>query len=102
MERMGLGWEVLRRLRADLIMIALSGYGATGPDADRVSYGPAQVPLSGMSSVTGYRGFPPMAVRVAYGDPTSGRLGAVAVLAALPHRLRPGPRQHVELARWES
>src|SRR6267143_931833 len=52
MERMGLGWDALRALRADLIMIALSGYGATGPDADKVSYGPAQVPLSGMSSVT--------------------------------------------------
>src|SRR5256885_3031933 len=48
MERMGLGWDVLRALRADLIMIALSGYGATGPDADKVSYGPAQVPLSGV------------------------------------------------------
>src|SRR3989442_1154102 len=47
MERMGLGWDVLRRLRADLIVIALSGYGATGPDSDKVSYGPAQVPLSG-------------------------------------------------------
>src|SRR5207247_2367650 len=41
MERMGLGWDVLRALRADLVMIALSGYGATGPDADKVSYGPA-------------------------------------------------------------
>ncbi len=53
MDRMGLGWEVLHGLRPDLVMIALSGYGATGPDSDKVSYGPAQVPLSGMSSVTG-------------------------------------------------
>src|SRR5207253_1195001 len=36
MERMGLGWDALRALRGDLIMIALSGYGATGPDADKV------------------------------------------------------------------
>ena len=56
MDRMGLGYEVLRALRPDLIMIALSGYGATGPEHDKfVSYGPAQVPLSGMSSLTGYR-----------------------------------------------
>src|SRR5207249_856108 len=67
MDRMGLGWEVLRRLRADLIMIALSGYGASGPDSDKVSYGPAQLPLSGMSSVTGYRGLPPMHVGISYG-----------------------------------
>ncbi len=102
MERMGLGWDVLRALRADLIMIALSGYGATGPDADKVSYGPAQVPLSGMSSVTGYRGFPPMHVGISYGDPTGGLHGAVAVLAALLHRARTGQGQYVDLSQWET
>src|SRR5438093_2880377 len=102
MERMGLGWEVLRRLRADLIMIALSGYGATGPDSDKVSYGPAQVPLSGMSSVTGYRGFPPMHVGISYGDPTGGLYGAVAVLAALLHRARTGEGQYIDLSQWET
>ena len=45
MDRMGLGYDVLRALRPDVVMIALSGYGATGPDCDKVSYGPAQVPL---------------------------------------------------------
>ena len=82
MDRMGLGYEVLRALRPDVIMIALSGYGATGPDSDKVSYGPAQVPLSGMSAVTGYRDHPPMHVGVSYGDPTAGLHGAVALLAA--------------------
>src|SRR5436305_12171240 len=102
MERMGLGWEVLRRLRADLIMIARSGYGATGPDSDKVSYGPAQVPLSGMSSVTGYRGWPPMHVGISYGDPTGGLHGAVAILAALLHRARTGEGQYIDLSQWES
>src|SRR5881296_1143024 len=102
MERMGLGWEVLRQLRSDLVMIALSGYGATGPDADKVSYGPAQVPLSGMSSVTGYRGFPPMHVGISYGDPTGGLHGAVAVLAALLHRARTGEGQYIDLSQWET
>ncbi len=74
MERMGLGWDVLRALRADLVMIALSGYGATGPDADKVSYGPAQVGLH----------------------------GAVAVLAALLHRARTGQGQYVDLSQWET
>ena len=102
MERMGLGWDVLRALRADLVMIALSGYGATGPDADKVSYGPAQVPLSGMSSVTGYHGFPPMHVGISYGDPTGGLHGAVAVLAALVHRARTGQGQYIDLSQWET
>ncbi len=102
MDRMGLGYEVLRRDRPDLIMIALSGYGATGPDHDKVSYGPAQVPLSGLSSVTGYRGFPPMHVGVSYGDPTAGLHGAVALLAALIHRARTGAGQYIDLSQWET
>jgi crotonobetainyl-CoA:carnitine CoA-transferase CaiB-like acyl-CoA transferase len=102
MERMGLGYEALRSLRPDLIMIALSGYGATGPDSDKVSYGPAQVPLSGLSSVTGYRGWPPMHVGVSYGDPTGGLHGAVAVLAALLHRARTGAGQYIDLSQWET
>jgi crotonobetainyl-CoA:carnitine CoA-transferase CaiB-like acyl-CoA transferase len=102
MDRMGLGYDVLRALRPDVIMIALSGYGATGPDADKVSYGPAQVPLSGMSSLTGYRGHPPMHVGISYGDPTGGLHGAVAVLAALMHRARTGEGQYIDLSQWET
>ena len=102
MDRMGLGYDVLRALRPDVVMIALSGYGATGPDRDKVSYGPAQVPLSGLSSVTGYRGWPPMHVGISYGDPTGGLHGAVAVLAALLHRARSGEGQYIDLSQWES
>jgi crotonobetainyl-CoA:carnitine CoA-transferase CaiB-like acyl-CoA transferase len=102
MDRMGLGYDVLRALRPDLVMIALSGYGAAGPDHDKVSYGPAQVPLSGMSSLTGYRGFPPMHVGISYGDPTGGLHGACAVLAALMHRARTGEGQYIDLSQWET
>jgi crotonobetainyl-CoA:carnitine CoA-transferase CaiB-like acyl-CoA transferase len=102
MDRMGLGYDVLRGLREDIIMIALSGYGATGPDAHKVSYGPAQVPLSGLSSLTGYAGHPPMEVGISYGDPTAGLHGAVAVLAALYHREETGRGQYVDLSQWET
>lgn len=102
MDRMRLGYEVLRQRRPDLVMIALSGYGATGPDAEYVSYGPAQVPLSGMSSLTGYRDWPPMHVGISYGDPTGGLHGAVAVLAALWHRAATGEGQYIDLSQWET
>jgi crotonobetainyl-CoA:carnitine CoA-transferase CaiB-like acyl-CoA transferase len=102
MNRMGLGYDVLKELRPDVVMISLSGYGAHGPDSDKVSYGPAQVPLSGMSSVTGYRDYPPMHVGVSYGDPTGGLHGAVAVLAALIHRARTGEGQYIDLSQWET
>ncbi len=102
MERMGLGYERLRAVKPDVIMIALSGYGATGPEREFVSYGPAQVPLSGMSSLTGYAGWPPMHVGISYGDPTGGLHGAAAVLAALLHRARTGEGQYIDLSQQET
>jgi crotonobetainyl-CoA:carnitine CoA-transferase CaiB-like acyl-CoA transferase len=102
MDRMGLGYDACRQLRADVVMISLSGYGATGPEREYVSYGPAQVPLSGFSSVTGYRGWRPMHIGISYGDPTAGLQGAIAVLAALIHRRRAGAGQHIDLSQWES
>src|SRR3989442_15511438 len=89
-------------MKPDIIMIAMSGYGATGPEREFVSYGPAQVPLSGMSSLTGYEGWPPMQVGVSYGDPTGGLHGAVAVLAALLHRERSGQGQFIDLSQQET
>ena len=43
MERMGLGYNEVRRLKADIIMVSISGYGRSGPERDFVSYGPATV-----------------------------------------------------------
>ncbi|MCX8073510.1 MAG: CoA transferase [Candidatus Binatia bacterium] len=102
MERLGLGYDVLRTIRPDLIMISMSGYGATGPEREYVSYGPAQVPLAGLSSLTGYRGYPPMHVGISYGDPTAGLHAAFAVLAALWHREETGEGQLIDLSQWET
>lgn len=100
--KMGLGYEVLKQLKSDIIMISMAGYGATGPESAYVSYGPAQVPMSGLSSVTGFPGFPPMHVGFSYGDPNGGLHGAFAVLAALMHRARTGEGQYIDLSQWET
>jgi crotonobetainyl-CoA:carnitine CoA-transferase CaiB-like acyl-CoA transferase len=102
MDRMGLGYDVLKRIKPDIIMIALSGYGATGPEREHISYGPAQVPLSGMSSLTGYKGWPPMHVGISYGDPNGGLHGAFAVLCALMYRARTGKGQYIDLSQFET
>src|SRR3989304_1277119 len=83
-------------------MISMSGYGQTGPESHYVSYGPAQVPLSGMSSLTGYAGWPPMHARKSNRDPNAGLHAAVAVLAALLHREGTGEGQHIDMSQWES
>lgn len=102
MDRLGLGYSALQAVKPDIIMIAMSGYGATGPEHEFVSYGPAQVPLSGMSSLTGYAGWPPMHVGISYGDPTGGLHGAFAVLAALLYRARTGRGQFIDLSQQET
>jgi len=102
MDRLGLGYEALRAVNPRLIMIALSGYGAHGPEAEFVSYGPAQVPLAGLSSLTGYADWPPMHVGISYGDPTAGLHGAFAVLAALLYRQRTGQGQFIDLSQQET
>lgn len=102
MDRLGLGYDVLRQVNPAIIMISLSGYGLGGPESEFVSYGPAQVPLSGMSSLTGYAGWPPMHVGISYGDPTAGLHGAFAVLAALLHREKTGEGQFIDLSQTET
>ncbi|MGE0826302.1 MAG: CaiB/BaiF CoA transferase family protein [Candidatus Binatia bacterium] len=102
MNKMGLGYEVLRQIKPDIIMISMSGYGATGPESPYVSYGPAQAPLSGLSSLTGFPDFPPMHVGFSYGDPNGGLHGAFAILAALMHRERTGEGQYIDLSQLES
>jgi crotonobetainyl-CoA:carnitine CoA-transferase CaiB-like acyl-CoA transferase len=102
MERLGFGYDVLKQIKPDIIMISLSGYGATGPEKEHISYGPAQVPMSGLSSLTGYKGWRPMHVGISYGDPNGGLHGAFAVLCALMYRARTGKGQFIDLSQWET
>ena len=82
-------------------MISLSGYGDTGPYRDYVAYGPAQVPLSGLSALTGYKGWPPMHAGFSYADPNAGVHGAFAIMTALFHRAKTGEGQYIDMSQWE-
>lgn len=102
MDKLGLGYDVLKKMKPDIIMISMSGYGAVGPESSYVSYGPAQAPLSGLSSLTGFPDFPPMHVGFSYGDPNGGLHGAFAILAALMHRARTGEGQYIDMSQLET
>ncbi|HEX9595712.1 MAG TPA: CoA transferase [Anaerolineales bacterium] len=102
MESLGLGYEELRKIKPDLIMASISGYGQTGPQRKYMAYGPAMPPLAGLSSLTGYEGGPPQEVGMAYGDPTSGIHAAAAICAALAARQRTGHGQHIDVSLWEA
>lgn len=101
-DRMGLGYETLKQIKPDIIMISICGYGQTGPERQYMGYGPASVPLAGISSLTGYRDMGPAEVGISYGDPNAGIFGAFAAMAALAYRQRTGRGVHVDLSLWEA
>ena len=102
MERLGLGYDELVKIKPDIIMASISGYGHSGPLQNYMGYGPAIAPLTGLSAMTGYAGGPPQEVGISYGDPNSGIHAAVAVTAALAARKRTGKGQYIDVSLWES
>lgn len=102
MERLGLGYEELKKAKPDIIMASISGYGQTGPHRLYMGYGPAMGPLTGLSSLTGYVDGPPQEVGMAYGDPNGGINAASAICTALVARKRTGQGQHIDVSLWES
>lgn len=102
MDKLGLGYEALKKIKPNIIMASISGYGQTGPQRKYMAYGPAIPPLTGLSSLTGYEGGPPQEVGMAYGDPTSGIHAAVAICAALAARQRTGQGQHFDVSLWQT
>ncbi len=100
-DRMGLGYEVLRRHQPNLIMMSMSGYGRTGPCAGFVNYGPQLGAQSGLLSVTGYPGDRPREAAIAYSDPASGLFATYLITAALIHRARTGEGQYIDLSMLE-
>jgi len=102
MDHLGLGYEELKKIKPDIIMASISGYGHTGPLRNYMGYGPAIAPLTGLSSLTGYAGGPPQEVGISYGDPNSGISAAAAICAALAARKRTGKGQYIDVSLWES
>ena len=101
-ERMGLGYERLRAIKPDLIMLSLSGYGQSGPASRYVSYGAMIAAQAGLYAATGYPGDVPREVGVSYADPVAGITGALMIQAALIHRARTGEGQYLDVTLLEA
>jgi crotonobetainyl-CoA:carnitine CoA-transferase CaiB-like acyl-CoA transferase len=99
--RLGLGYEQLSAANPRLVMLSMSGLGATGPLRDTVLYGNSQLAIAGMGSLLGYPSGPPENIAFAHGDPVNSYLAFYAILAALWARRRTGKGQHIELSQLE-
>jgi len=102
LEKLGLGYEVLRERKRDIILVSMAGFGKTGPDRDYVGYGPIIEQMAGLASLTGYGddGIP-YKTGISYGDPVAGAAAAGAVALALIRRQRTGEGTFIDLAQRE-
>jgi len=98
LERLGYGWEHLRRRHPSLILASTSGFGQTGPRAARPAYDLVAQAMGGLMSLTGPPGGPPARVGTSIGDLAAGLFTALGVVAALCERHRTGQGCQVDVA----
>ena len=98
MERLGLGYDVLKTINPRIIYAACSGFGHTGPYSQRPAYDAVVQAMGGIMSITGDVGGKPMRVGPSIGDITAGLFSAIGILAALNHRNTTGIGQKVDVA----
>jgi CoA:oxalate CoA-transferase len=98
MQRLGYGWEILAARFPRLVMASLSGFGQTGPYAERPAYDVIAQAMGGIMSLTGHPGSGPTRVGTSTGDITAGLFAAIGILAALAARERSGRGARVDVS----
>jgi len=99
---LGINDERLRAVNPDIISVAMTGYGETGPLAAHASYGPILEAFSGFDKATGYPDLSPIRIGLAFPDAVGGTHGAFAVLASIWERAATGAKVHVDLSQLET
>jgi crotonobetainyl-CoA:carnitine CoA-transferase CaiB-like acyl-CoA transferase len=102
MDKLGLGYEALRQLNPRLIYCAISGFGRTGPLADKGGFDLVAQGMSGLMSITGEPGQEPIKCGSPVTDIGAGMLAAVGILAACVRRLGTGEGQMVDTSLFEA
>jgi formyl-CoA transferase len=102
LDKFGLGYEDLHRLYPKLVYCSISGYGRTGPYADRPGYDAIIQAEGGMMSLTGPAEGPPSRAGIPIIDITSGMFASTAILAALRARDLTGEGQLVDISLFDA
>lgn len=103
LEKWGLGWNVLHELNPRLIMLRVTGYGQTGPYADRPGFARIAHAVGGIAYLAGMpKGTPVTPGSTTLGDYMTGIYGAIGVLMALRYRDLTGCGQYIDAALYES
>ena len=97
MEKLGYGWDTLHARYPKLIYASASGFGHSGPNSRDPAYDMVVQGMGGIMSITGSAGGEPVRVGMSIGDIGAGLYTAVAVNAALVHRLRTGEATKIDI-----
>ncbi|HOT01845.1 MAG TPA: CoA transferase, partial [Acidobacteriota bacterium] len=98
MDRLGVGYEVLRQINPRLVFCAISGFGHTGPDAYKPAYDQIIQGLSGVMAINGDERLNPLRCGFPVCDTVGGLNAAFAIMAALFSRERTGRGQFIDIA----
>ena len=102
LEKWDLGYDVLRQHNRGIILVRVSGYGQTGPDAHKAGYASVAEAASGLRHMNGFPGGPPPRLALSLGDSLAGMFAAQGALAALYRRSVTGEGQVVDAALTEA
>ena len=102
LEKLGLGYEVLEKLNPRLVYCAISGYGRTGPYADKGGFDLIAQGFAGIMSITGEPGGPPAKSGTSIADINAGILAALGIVSAIVARATTGRGQMVDTSLMEA
>jgi crotonobetainyl-CoA:carnitine CoA-transferase CaiB-like acyl-CoA transferase len=102
MERLGLGYNEVCKIKPDIIQASIKMYGNDGPLGYQTGYAPCFAALGGLTSLVGHEGEPPKGMNIRYGDSTVGTAAAFAAIAALHHRASTGDGQYIDVSAVEA
>ena len=102
MEKWGLGYDALSAINRGLIMVRVSGFGQTGPYAERAGYGSVGEAMGGIRYIAGDPDRPPVRTGLSIGDSLAATFACMGSLAALHHRATSGVGQVVDSAIYEA
>ena len=102
LEKWGLGYDTLKARNKGIILVRVSGYGQTGPEAHKAGYASVAEAASGLRHMNGFPGGPPPRLALSLGDSLAGMFAAQGAMAALYRRTVTGEGQVVDAALTES
>jgi crotonobetainyl-CoA:carnitine CoA-transferase CaiB-like acyl-CoA transferase len=102
LQKWGLGYEELRKIKPDIVYVSMSGYGHTGRHHHYTTFGPVAQAVAGLTYISGLPDKPPAGWGWSYMDDTGGMYGAMCALTGLYHRNMTGQGQHIDLSQMVS